>query len=275
MIQLALGCANLGNDYGPAPVLDYERAKEIIQTAYEGGIRWFDTAAAYGKSQEWLGSTLDAMGAMEARIITKIPPKQDEEIHLLIDGNPWAILCHDFVPTSMGHWTNIHEDDKPRIGASVDTPEEAQKVIDIGMDVLQVPASVFDRRFQRAGIFEKAHEAGMTVFVRSVYCRGRVFEPTKGINYALAVNEKGHLIPDEQVRKLLSHISGSLWFDTDDWQIAVYCFWYVRNMAPHAIPVISADTPEQVEENIRIAKLFEGWDECFTEDDPQLYPENW
>jgi len=145
----------------------------------------------------------------------------------------------------------------------VDTPEEAQKAIDIGMDVLQVPASVFDRRFQRAGIFEKAHAAGMTVFVRSVYGRGGFWMNPETISAAR------HRI----YYRFKKYLEGQYVYSKSE--IKPFMYWYIRNMAPHAIPVIGADTPEQVEENIRIARLFDGWDEQYPEDDMSLYPENW
>ena len=72
-MKLALGCAQLGNDYGPAGgVQDYGLARDIIAAAYEGGIRWFDTAVSYGKSEEWLARALDEIGAEGARIVTKV-----------------------------------------------------------------------------------------------------------------------------------------------------------------------------------------------------------
>ena len=55
---LGLGCMGLSYGYGPAT--EKEQAVKLIHAAYEGGVTFFDTAAAYGPNlnEELLGEAL-------------------------------------------------------------------------------------------------------------------------------------------------------------------------------------------------------------------------
>ena len=79
--RLVLGTAQLGMPYGIANSTgqpDFETAVAIIKTAWECGIREFDTAQAYGESEAVLGRALSSLGiANDVRIITKLDPKLD------------------------------------------------------------------------------------------------------------------------------------------------------------------------------------------------------
>jgi len=65
-------------DYGIANQTgkpNIEMAKNIVSTAWEGGIRHFDTAQAYGESEQVLGKILADLGiGKQAYIITKPDP---------------------------------------------------------------------------------------------------------------------------------------------------------------------------------------------------------
>ena len=70
LLPLVLGTAQLGMDYGvanrrgkPEP----KEAVEIVQTAWENGIRFFDTAQAYGESERVLGRCLSGTGPLSGR----------------------------------------------------------------------------------------------------------------------------------------------------------------------------------------------------------------
>ena len=59
--RLALGCGNFGG-VGSSPAffgrgIDRERAFALMDTAWARGVRWFDTADAYGggRSEQWIG----------------------------------------------------------------------------------------------------------------------------------------------------------------------------------------------------------------------------
>jgi aryl-alcohol dehydrogenase-like predicted oxidoreductase len=70
---VGLGTWQFSESWG---VKNYDRAKEIIQKAYEVGINFFDTAAVYGRgmSEEFLGRAIKELGIRDEIIIaTKLP----------------------------------------------------------------------------------------------------------------------------------------------------------------------------------------------------------
>lgn len=75
---IALGCGNFGG-VGSAPAFfgqgtDEETAVAIMDAAWDGGIRWFDTADAYGgwRSETFVGRWRAARGAGALRLTTKV-----------------------------------------------------------------------------------------------------------------------------------------------------------------------------------------------------------
>ena len=261
--DFCLGTAQLGQEYGPGGgVTDYGQARDIIAAFYEHGGRWFDTAAAYGKSEEWLGDALDEIVATEARVVTKV--RADDPIHA---HKGWHYLWHgDDFP-----------DGVVLNGASVDSVEAATRAIGAATErlryvarseIIQVAASVFDRRMARAGIFEAAHAAGMTVFVRSIYLRGLAVMSITDAEEHTGGGARLHA---------WDRLFGWLYqWELGDISSKLFCYWYVRQMAPHAIPVIGCDSVEHVNENVRIATLFSEWDQVYPDDDPEVYdPRRW
>ncbi len=76
--RLALGCGNFGG-VGSAPAffgqgIDEETAFALMDTAWERGIRWFDTADAYGggRSEEWIGRWRADRAADGMLVTTKV-----------------------------------------------------------------------------------------------------------------------------------------------------------------------------------------------------------
>lgn len=66
--RLVLGTAQLGMSYGIANktgLPDLATATAIVQTAWESGICEFDTAQAYGKSEQVLSQALSELGVLQ------------------------------------------------------------------------------------------------------------------------------------------------------------------------------------------------------------------
>ena len=66
MKQITLGTTGITvaqNAFGALPIqrVDHDRAVQILRRAYEGGIRFFDTARAYSNSEEKLGAAFEGM----------------------------------------------------------------------------------------------------------------------------------------------------------------------------------------------------------------------
>jgi len=89
--RYVLGTAQLGSDYGIANnegMPDQEKANGIVKVAWEEGVRVFDTAQAYGKSELVLGNALQRNGfSEEARINTNLnPEKRAEDLSWVVLG---------------------------------------------------------------------------------------------------------------------------------------------------------------------------------------------
>ncbi|HLM36125.1 MAG TPA: aldo/keto reductase, partial [Gaiellaceae bacterium] len=74
---VALGCGNFGG-VGSSPAFfgqgtDEPTASAIMDAAWDAGIRWFDTADAYGggRSEEWIGRWR-AERAVDPMLTTKV-----------------------------------------------------------------------------------------------------------------------------------------------------------------------------------------------------------
>ncbi|HCN38012.1 MAG TPA: aldo/keto reductase, partial [Bacteroidetes bacterium] len=80
-MNFTLGTAQLGLDYGIANSSgkpDKNSAFEILNQSVKSGVRYYDTAAAYGNSEEILGEFFSSHNS-DVFIITKIPPVADRK----------------------------------------------------------------------------------------------------------------------------------------------------------------------------------------------------
>src|SRR6056297_1029414 len=81
--KLCLGTAQFGLDYGVAnkngkPSLG--KSFEMLDFAFESGIRWFDCAQAYGNAEEVLGEYFLSRTHLKGfHIISKLLPKAFDE----------------------------------------------------------------------------------------------------------------------------------------------------------------------------------------------------
>src|SRR5262245_63115325 len=118
--RIALGCGNFGG-IGSAPEffgqgLADDEALELMDAAWELGIRWFDTADAYGggHSEQMIGRWIASRG-VRPQLTTKTfnpmlagadhglrPDRITRQLHSSLErlGVPWVnvYLAHDFDP---------------------------------------------------------------------------------------------------------------------------------------------------------------------------------
>jgi aryl-alcohol dehydrogenase-like predicted oxidoreductase len=258
---------------------DLATAHRIIADSYQGGVRFFDTAQAYGSSERVLGHCFrDLQITSTVRVISKVAPQRppgelESSVRQSIDalGVPrlWSLLLH--AESQLDEWSGpmgqaLHSLKQQglteRLGVSIYSPSRALQALDLPeVDVIQVPANVFDRRLQRVGFFLAAARAGKTVFVRSVYLQGlALLEEGKAPLFArTAVSAYRQFCRKE------SQVSGR------------FAMAYVRQMAPDALLVMGAERPEQAIENCQEMQmplppvaLCAAWDRCWPEDEPLL-----
>lgn len=199
--RLVLGTAQLGMTYGVANRRgepDEATATEIVRAAWECGVRQFDTARAYGRSEAVLGRALAALGIQnDARVVTKTDPQWDgrdagtlrghveESLRRLGVPRLGGLLLHregqlDGWDSGLGHMLRalISEGLVEMVGVSVYYPEAARKALSLdGIGLVQLPSNVLDRRFEATGVFEAAAQCGVSIHVRSVLLQGLLLLP--------------------------------------------------------------------------------------------------
>ena len=200
--RLTVGTVQFGMVYGIANTagqLPAGEARAILSQALQGGVNVFDTARAYGTSEDVLGLTLWELTTPEETLIcTKLLPldlshtrgdseicrQVEEELRTSLDRlrlkrvpiymmhRPYCITDRD------GLVLRLLRDLKQQqliehIGVSVYEPDEAHLALATpGIEAIQVPFSVFDQRLRLSGFLEKAKRKGCAVFARSAYLQG-------------------------------------------------------------------------------------------------------
>ena len=288
---LALGTPQLAVPYGiadgpePPPA---NAAAKLLEHAWRDGIRYFDTAQAYGDSEELLGRSLAAHA--EARIITKLHPDATDaprdEIERRLErsrtrlgrGELWAVLMHrdrmldrwdGELGETLRHWRD--QGSIRHLGISIESVDSLPRALSLdGIDIVQLPGSVFDRRAMRLACVRDASACGKLIFVRSVFLQGLAL---------VDLDRVGQLLPaavpmiDAFQRFCEQH-------GLDRHQFAVD---YVRRRLPEATLVVGAVTTEQLRENCDAVRsepygleLCEAWDEFWPdEDEAVINPTRW
>jgi len=209
--RLMLGTVQFGLPYGVANRTgppDYAEVRAIMSAAIDGGVNCFDTAAAYGGSEEVLGRALQELGVADrVVVVTKVRPLTPGE---LADATLAARAVQesvaesrrrlrlDCLPVVLFHreadavYLPVLERVKAKgwlrhTGVSCDCrPGPAAKFVADGIaSALQLPGNVLDRRHQRSGVFREAAARGVAVFIRSVYLQGLLVMPEEAIPPAL------------------------------------------------------------------------------------------
>jgi aryl-alcohol dehydrogenase-like predicted oxidoreductase len=292
--QIALGTAQLGMSYGIANTSGKpgaEVAQEIVAESWHRGVRYFDTAQAYGDSEVVLGRALRHAGvAGEARVVSKLPPTlKTDSVEEILNSlrvslsqlglqRLWGVLLHG--EEQLDSWNGEvreafrlarQESLVAHVGVSVYSTQRALQALHIpDLDLLQVPANLFDRRMREAQVFTKASARGVTVFIRSIYLQGlALFSSQRAKESALFA------VPSITALEQFCRLNG-----IDQKRFA---FEYARDISTEAFRIVGAETKEQVVENSRLesetpldSALFRQWDKVYPNDlEELLNPGRW
>ena len=280
---LILGTAQFGQRYGIANTNgqpDQSTANAIVHAAIAGGITAFDTAQGYGQSEAVLGTALRQMDAgRPVNVITKLSPALSDADAAKLPGvvrgsmerlgvsRLYCCMFHreEHLPLLDGlagaELVSLKEKQVvQKIGISVYTQDAAKKALrHPAIDIVQIPASLFDRRFETAGVFELARESGKEVHIRSVLLQGVLcMEPSSLPGYLK------ELVPAlEKWRQLckaenLIPASAALAFACRRWSSSAVLF--------------GAETPRQVKENIQVLNGIDATHNSFFEGLADLFP---
>jgi len=191
--KLALGTVQFGLEYGIANKIgqpSIKEVKKIIDYVQEHGINCFDTAAAYGSSEEVLGKVLKK--TKKAYIISKISSDNfvdncqkhiDLSLKRLQTKGLYAILLHD--SKLLSQWdksfdaliSNLIDSKKIKyFGVSIYTENDFDNALANDMiSIIQIPFNLFDQRALKLNWFEKAKAKNKLIFIRSIYLQGLFF----------------------------------------------------------------------------------------------------
>jgi len=266
LTRLVLGTAQLGMPYGIANKSgkpDFSSALSIVQAAWESGITEFDTAQAYGDSEQILGRIFAELGIVQkARVTTKLKSVQtagekiplhqsvEESLQRLKVSKLECLLLHredmlDMLDDGLKEsLLNLVQQGCVRhLGVSVYSPERAMQALGCGLfHIVQLPASILDRRFQRAGVFEIAEEHDRRIYIRSAFLQGLVMMNGKDVPEKMA-----------SVKPALAKLDRlALKYRLSRHAIALL---YLRDQFARAKVIFGAEIPEQVLNNTRCWQL--------------------
>lgn len=259
--HLILGTAQLGMDYGvanPHGKPDDGMAMSIVNTAWQGGVREFDTAIGYGESEVILGRIFKELDVTDQVLVNSKPDHTwdgkdigvvDHNIDTSLDrlGVPHlhTLLLHreslldQWEPTLGNQLARIKSDGRIKnIGISVYSPEAAIRAVSLDeIDVVQIPTNFLDRRFEQAGVAKKAAEKGKLIQIRSIFLQGLIFLTPKSLpaQMKFAANEV------EKVASMMAELKLSP-LET--------AMGYIRQAWPDSAVLFGAETVEQVQDNL-------------------------
>lgn len=199
---LSLGTVQLGLNYGinnTAGKPCQETANAILDCAVSHGIRVLDTAASYGDSECVIGSWLRTIAPEKRPFISTKAKNLDhsslqsirddlqrtvarskerlgvEQLDLLMLHN-----CDEYLKDP-DHVRQVFEELKQAgdirfSGTSAYSRHDYGVIAESGFDAVQIPLNIFDWIQIDNGGLKKLQDAGMMVFVRSVYLQGLVFQ---------------------------------------------------------------------------------------------------
>ncbi len=200
--EIALGTVSLGLDYGIEAPGEFGRPSEsdaiqLLQTAADAGINFFDTAPSYGESERLVGLALGSR--TDCYFATKVSIPKDVNGDMLrgreLRENIRSSLEKSLrlLERSVLDIVQIHNATLERIksgeiadvllearregmirylGASVYNEQEALAIIQSGcFDMLQVAYNILDQRMAQC-VFPEAEQAGVGVIMRSAFLKG-------------------------------------------------------------------------------------------------------
>ncbi len=196
MPRLCLGTAAFGGHDRARYGLNSKQAPsaaecvEMLRTAERAGLA-LDTAAAYGGAEELVGSTVSPQVPLTTKLLPFLSAHPDHLRRLIASEilasrtrlarnaqSPVGVLFHTpqygAEPRMVAALLAARDSGLcQHVGASIYFPSEFDALLP-GLDIVQVPYSVFDRRFASSGVFERARERGILVYARSPFCQGLV-----------------------------------------------------------------------------------------------------
>lgn len=271
MNKLCLGTVQLGMKYGVKNELGRQPTKEesfsVLRAAYEGGIRYLDTASAYGEAESLLG--VFGVEQVGFRVISKLRPGLDPDVGenavlREVEASLLRLKVHQLYGYMLHHAKDMENDAIVRgmlaakqkgyvqyIGVSVYEPEEAIRVVESGVwDMIQIPYNVLDQRLDATDFFELAAKNHVKVFARSAFLQGLLLMKPEQLPSYL---KKARPYIEEFRRILTRHH-----YTVDEGAMLYsYCHPGVDEV------VFGVDTEAQLVQNLKLCGKAENFGECW------------
>lgn len=193
-MKLAIGTAQFGMKYGVANKysdFSLEKISEILQYAHKNQINTLDTAVNYGEAEKKLGE----IGVNDWDIVTKIHSSNqdykdplgwvDKQIESSLQNlriqSLSGVLIHDvnLLKHKDGQliWQRLSQLKNQglinKVGISIYQPEELDYLYDkFGLDIIQAPFNVLDRRIEKSGWLAKIQKENKELHIRSIFLQG-------------------------------------------------------------------------------------------------------
>jgi aryl-alcohol dehydrogenase-like predicted oxidoreductase len=257
-----LGTVQFGLPYGVANKIgqpDQARVTEIVRTAWEQGIREFDTAQDYGLSETALGRAFAALGiAADVKVISKIDPTLDHcdrrvmetalrtSLDKLKVPGLYGLLLHkeqllDQWPNGLGDILRgfVASGRVNKLGVSTYAPDRALAALKLAeVDLVQMPSNILDRRFERAGVFKLAAQKNKQLYIRSVFLQGLILMASEDL--------PPHMSFAGPVLRQIKALAQELGLTRQELALG-----YLKAKMPEAKLIIGVDLPGQVAENMK------------------------
>jgi aryl-alcohol dehydrogenase-like predicted oxidoreductase len=259
--RLILGTVQLGLPYGIANKLgqpDQENAERIIACAWDAGISQFDTAQGYGNAEEVLGKAFRKLGiSNDVAVINKFAHKTDLVDEALMTAELESSLLRLGVPrlasmmlhseSQLSAWNEGAGDIFQRFvesgkigsaGISIYSPEIALTALSqVGIDFIQIPGNVLDKRFERLSVFSAAESRQKQVYIRSVFLQGLLLMRTEEVPEKMR-----YVIP---VVEAFTALYRELGLNAEELAIA-----YIKLAFPQCKVLLGVESVHQLENNL-------------------------
>lgn len=251
--RLCLGTVQLGLSYGIANSKGKptsEESDKILSAVTENGINCFDTAIAYGNSEQVLG---DFFSHTEKKfhVITKLssqhlssqPDILSDSLRRLRQNRLFAVLLHDSTllenPLEFEQKVRYIKDRyTDYAGLSIYTHGEfSQAVLSPAVDIIQIPFNLLDQRAVSRGWIDEAKKANKLLFIRSIFLQGLLLLDPQTADQKVP----GSGVWLEKIDALAHNLSLTK---------AQLALSFVMSAAPDAVIIFGCETYDQALQNI-------------------------
>lgn len=251
--RFVLGTAQLGMKYGINNQLgkpEKSEAQKIIELAKMNGIKFIDTADAYGDSSETLGH----IGVENFKITSKFllnssaekfNAKLESSLKSLNVSSLWGYFFHNFGQyEKFEDWNEIQEAKFKKkitnLGVSVYHNSEFEKAInDPRVDIIQFPFNVFDSGSAKRDLIKNAFSKNKILHARSLFLQG--FLLMNPVNIPVPLKELY-----EPLQQLVSIASEA------NLTVSQLCISYALSYTDIEGLVLGLETAEQLQQNISL-----------------------